>query len=102
MFGYMKGEYGGSAFLIVYLIFTRLLAIPAMTAEWTLGRETRKGPIGALTTIWGAKWGKRIGALIVFTLVYPQPWRDNLIRISVGCEDADDIVSEFESALTAV
>ena len=38
----------------------------------------------------------------VYTLVYPQPWRDNLIRISVGCEDADDIVAEFESALRAV
>ena len=68
-FPYMMGEYGGSAFLIVYLIFTLLLAVPAMTAEWTLGRETRKGPIGALSSVWGAKWGNRIGALIVFTMV---------------------------------
>ena len=36
----------------------------------------------------------------VFTLVYPQPWRDNLIRVSVGCEDTDDIISEFETALS--
>jgi cystathionine beta-lyase/cystathionine gamma-synthase len=35
----------------------------------------------------------------VFTLVYPQPWRDNLIRLSVGCEDSADIIREFESAL---
>lgn len=35
----------------------------------------------------------------VGTLVYPQPWRDNLIRVSVGCEDAEDIVAEFERAL---
>ena len=28
----------------------------------------------------------------VFILVYPQPWRDNLIRVSVGCEDASDII----------
>ena len=68
-FPYMMGEYGGSAFLIVYLVFTLLLAIPAMTAEWTLGRETRKGPIGALASVWGTKWGKRIGALLVFTMV---------------------------------
>lgn len=67
-FPYMMGEYGGSAFLIVYLVFTLLLAIPAMTAEWTLGRETRKGPIGALSSVWGRKWGKRIGTLIVFTI----------------------------------
>tara|TARA_R110002049_G_scaffold25557_5_gene89644 strand:+ start:7823 stop:9124 length:1302 start_codon:yes stop_codon:yes gene_type:complete len=68
-FPYMMGEYGGSAFLIVYLGFTLLLAIPAMTAEWALGRETRKGPIGALASVWGTKWGKRIGALLVFTMV---------------------------------
>ena len=68
-FPYMMGEYGGSAFLIMYLIFTLLLAIPAMTAEWTLGRETGKGPIGALSKVWGSKWGTRIGALLVFTMV---------------------------------
>ena len=36
----------------------------------------------------------------VTTLIYPQPWRDNLIRVSVGCEDADDIIGEFEAALS--
>ena len=68
-FPYMMGEYGGSAFLIVYLVFTVLLAIPAMTAEWSLGRETGKGPIGALASVWGSRWGKRIGGLLVFTMV---------------------------------
>ena len=38
----------------------------------------------------------------VFTLVYPQPWRDNLIRISVGCEEISDIIAEFEQALDQV
>ena len=68
-FPYMMGEHGGSAFLVVYLAFTILLAIPAMTAEWALGRETGKGPIGALGTVWGSAWGKRIGSLLVFTMV---------------------------------
>jgi len=36
----------------------------------------------------------------VATLIYPQPWRDNLIRVSVGCEDANDIIEEFESAFS--
>lgn len=35
----------------------------------------------------------------VYTLVYPMPKRDNLIRISVGCEDIDDIVADFAQAL---
>jgi methionine-gamma-lyase len=44
-------------------------------------------------------FGKGVSLGDVFTLIYPQPWRDNLIRISVGCEDAQDIIAEFESAL---
>lgn len=68
-FPYMMGEYGGSAFLIVYLLFTVFLAIPGLTAEWTLGRETRKGPIGALSSVLGKTWGRRIGGLIVFTMI---------------------------------
>ena len=68
-FPYMMGEYGGSAFLVVYLVFTVLLAVPAMTAEWALGRETGQGPIGALAAVWGTRWGKRIGGLLVFTMV---------------------------------
>jgi len=47
-------------------------------------------------------FGRGVSLGDVFTLVYPQPWRDNLIRISVGCEDADDIIGEFDSALRAV
>ncbi len=35
----------------------------------------------------------------VFTLVYPMPKRDNLIRVSVGCEESDDILGDFEQAL---
>ena len=38
----------------------------------------------------------------VFTLIYPQRWRDNLIRVSVGCEDAADIIGEFEAALSSL
>lgn len=47
-------------------------------------------------------FGRGVSLGDVFTLVYPQPWRDNLIRISVGCEDAGDIIEEFDKALAAV
>lgn len=36
------------------------------------------------------------------TLVYPMPKRDNLIRVSVGCEDTTDIIFDFEQALAAL
>ena len=35
----------------------------------------------------------------VKTLVYPMPKRDNLIRVSVGCEGLADLVADFEQAL---
>jgi cystathionine beta-lyase/cystathionine gamma-synthase len=38
----------------------------------------------------------------VFTLVYPQPKRGGLIRVSVGCEDVDDLVEDFRLGLSFV
>lgn len=36
------------------------------------------------------------------TLVYPMPKRDNLIRVSVGCEDSADLVADVERGLAAL
>lgn len=38
----------------------------------------------------------------VFTLVYPQPKRGGLIRVSVGCEDLEDLREDFERGLSFV
>lgn len=38
----------------------------------------------------------------IFTLVYPQPKREGLVRVSVGCEDVDDLVADFERGLSFV
>lgn len=38
----------------------------------------------------------------VFTLVYPQPKRGGLVRVSVGCEDVDDLIEDFELGLSFV
>ena len=32
----------------------------------------------------------------VFTLVYPRPKDGGIVRVSVGCEDVDDLVADFE------
>jgi NSS family neurotransmitter:Na+ symporter len=67
-FPYMMGQYGGSAFLFVYLLFVLIFAIPAVTAEWSLGRYTRHGPLGAMEKVFGP-WGKWIGYLLVTTVL---------------------------------
>ena len=38
----------------------------------------------------------------VFTLVYTNPKRGGLIRVSVGCEDVDDLVEDFTRGLSFV
>jgi cystathionine beta-lyase/cystathionine gamma-synthase len=38
----------------------------------------------------------------IFTLVYPQPKRNGLIRVSVGCEDIADLLADFERGLSFV
>lgn len=73
-FPYMMGEYGGSAFLFVYLIFTILFAVPAVMAEWSLGRATRQGPIGAFTAMWGKQTGLIIGCLLLLTVLVAESY----------------------------
>ena len=67
-FPYMMGQHGGSAFLVVYIVFVLVFAIPAMTAEWSLGRYTRHGPIGAMERAFGP-YGRLIGYLLVLTVL---------------------------------
>lgn len=38
----------------------------------------------------------------IHTLVYPQPKRGGLIRVSVGCEDVDDLLEDFALGLSFV
>jgi len=67
-FPYMMGQFGGSAFLFVYLGFVLLFAIPALMGEWALGRETRRGPMGAFPAALGPA-GRWIGVVLVITVL---------------------------------
>lgn len=67
-FPYMMGQHGGSAFLLIYLGFVLLLAVPAISAEWSLGRATGRGPIAAYRAAFGKKAGLIVGLLLLFTI----------------------------------
>ncbi len=64
-FPFQVGETGGAAFLVVYLFFVLLIGIPAMLVEFSIGRDTRLNPVGALAEYGGGAW-KYIGGLFVF------------------------------------
>lgn len=44
-FPYLCGQYGGGAFVIIYLFFLAILGLPAMCMEFALGRAAQKSPI---------------------------------------------------------
>lgn len=46
-FPYMVGRFGGAAFVLLYLFFALIIGVPALMAEWSLGRHTRRGSVGA-------------------------------------------------------
>lgn len=64
-FPYMMGIFGGGAFLVVYLVVVVLVGVPAMLAELTLGRATRRGPVGAFAAAGIPAAGPLSGLLFV-------------------------------------
>ena len=59
-FPYMVGKFGGAAFVLFYVLISIVIGVPALMAEFALGRETRRGPLGAFAG-GGAPFGKQLG-----------------------------------------
>ena len=57
-FPYMAGQYGGGAFVLVYLLCLILLGVPVMTMEFALGRASQKSPVKLYEKLApkGSKW----------------------------------------------
>lgn len=53
-FPVMISQFGGLTFLIPYLVFVALIAYTGVIGEYSLGRASGKGPIGAIG--WGFKY----------------------------------------------
>ncbi len=49
-FPYLTGENGGSAFILIYLVFVIFIGISVMIAEFSLGRNTGLAAVGAIKT----------------------------------------------------
>ncbi len=50
-FPYLAGEYGGGAFVLVYLACVAVIGVPIMMAEIMLGRRGRQSPINTMRTL---------------------------------------------------
>lgn len=64
-FPYMVGEYGGAAFIIVYLLCGLVISLPIFYSEAIIGRRARAGAFGAFEKLSpGTQW-KRMGFITV-------------------------------------
>lgn len=73
-FPYIAGKHGGAAFLLVFLISVFAVGIPAMLAEFAIGRSSRKNAVGAYRSL-SKKWSWLgyvgvLGALLISGYYY--------------------------------
>ena len=57
-FPWMAGQYGGGAFVLIYLLFLLILGVPVLTMEFAMGRAAQKSPLKMYQELKpGSKWG---------------------------------------------
>ena len=57
-FPWMTGQYGGGAFVMIYLLFLLVLGVPVLTMEFAMGRAAQKSPLKMYQTLKpGSRWG---------------------------------------------
>ncbi len=56
-FPWMAGQYGGGAFVAVYLLFLLIMGVPVLTMEFAMGRASQKSPLYMYQELKpGSKW----------------------------------------------
>ena len=71
-FPYLAAKYGGGIFLLVYIILALTFGYTMIMAETSLGRMTKKSPVGAYQSFGKSKWlslGGWINAIIPILIV---------------------------------
>ena len=71
-FPYLAAKYGGGIFLLIYIILALTFGYTMIVAETSLGRMTKKSPVGAYKTFGKSKWlsvGGWLNAIIPVLIV---------------------------------
>jgi neurotransmitter:Na+ symporter, NSS family len=63
-FSYLTAEFGGAAFVLLYVLLMLLIGLPIMLAEFAVGRGAKKSPVQALVQLGGNAW-RPLGYLFV-------------------------------------
>jgi NSS family neurotransmitter:Na+ symporter len=98
-FPYMVGKFGGAAFVLFYLVIVLFIGIPALMAEWTLGRHTQRGTLGAYEK-GGLPGGKYVGYFLYFIVFWATGYYSNALGW-VGFHALGELVNAFGGQLDA-
>ena len=63
-FPVMASKNGGAAFLFLYLFFIAFICYPVMMAEISMGRRTKRNPVGAFSALSDGNKGWRIAGML--------------------------------------
>lgn len=57
-FPYIVGQYGGAAFVLIYLVFLAIFGLPIMAMEFSVGRASQSSPVKSFKVLEpkGTKW----------------------------------------------
>ncbi len=98
-FPYMMGSYGGTAFLLIYLVFTLLFAFPALITEMSLGKMNGRGTVSSFSSLFGNGFGKVIGYLLIcvvtiagsyYAVVVANVWFSAFFSITTGFSETSN------------
>ena len=104
-FPYIAGENGGAAFMLVFLLSVFIVGIPAMLAEFAVGRRTRKNAVGAFKEL-SKRWNWLgysgvLGAMLISGYYYLiAGWSlEYLVNSATGAlySSADTFSEQFDS-----
>ena len=110
-FPYITGEYGGAAFIVIYLIFLLILGLPVLVMEFAVGRGSQRSMADAMKKLAPDKrgfefmsWWSYIGCMVLmmfYTIV--AGWMlSYIVRIGTGefaGLDADGVGAAFSMSL---
>lgn len=70
-FPWMAGQYGGGAFVLIYLIFLVIIGLPVMVMEFSLGRASQASPVMLYQKLQknGQKWHVHGFATLVGSII---------------------------------
>ena len=110
-FPYMVGQYGGGAFVLIYLFFLVILGIPVMTMEFAMGRAGQRSPARLYQQLEprGSKWHLHgyvaMAGNYILTMFYTSVagWMlDYFVRTAGGQfvgADTDGVAAQFSQML---